>query len=267
MLKVGSRPWAAVAVLCIGLAAGLTGCGGDDEESAADVTAACDAHVGVVTGFNTVFSTIQLPDNGPPPPEFKGQLQAAYDANVAQPLATLVADAPDEVKDEIEEISRKTAQFRDEADPSILDDDFEKLTDKVDAYMQEHCAGVKATVEAVNYAYRGLPSTLPATTTLRIEFRNTADEAHEMLVLTRKPGVTETFDQILALPPDQIESKFDFVNAESANPGQTGYLIGTLPAGDYIFLCSFGKGTTDDNDPKQDQPHFTLGMKQEVKVA
>ena len=44
-------------------------------------------------------------------------------------------------------------------------------------------------------------------------------------------------------------------------------MVANLPAGDLVFLCSFGKGTTDDDDPKQDEPHFTLGMKQEVKVA
>ncbi|MEA2828960.1 MAG: hypothetical protein QOG43_3399 [Actinomycetota bacterium] len=266
-MNIGNRPWMVGVLVGVALAGGLTGCGGDDKDSA-DVSAACEAHVNVVAGFNTVFAGLpDVPPDGPPPPEFKTQLQSAYDANVATAIAALVADAPDEIKDETEEIARQTKQFRDEADPSVIDnDDFEKLTDTVDAYFQENCPGTKATVEAVNYAYQGLPPTLPAGT-VRIELKNTSDEAHEMLVLTRKPGVTETFDQLLGLPEDQIMAKVDFVNAESTNPGQTGYLVGAFPVGDYLFLCSFGKGTTDDNDPKQEQPHFTLGMKQEVKVA
>jgi hypothetical protein len=102
---------------------------------------------------------------------------------------------------------------------------------------------------------------------VRIEMENTADEAHEMVVLTRQPGVTESFDQLLALPEDQFEAKFAFIGAASADPGKTAYLVQKFGPGDYIFLCSFGKGTTDDDDPKPEEPHFNLGMKQEVKVA
>ncbi len=268
-MNVRSRPWAAaIAGLSIALAAGLTACGGDDDESAADITAACEAHAGVLAGFNTLFTTVpEPPEDGPPPPEFTPQLQSAYDANIATPLAALVAGAPDEIKDEVDEIALKVRQFRDNADPSAIDgDDFERLTGTVDAYLHENCTGAKATVKAVNYAYQGLPATLPAGT-VRIEMENTSDEAHEIVVLNRKPGVTETYDQILALPEDQLEAKLDFVDATSANPGETVYMVANLPAGDLVFLCSFGKGTTDDDDPKEAEPHFTLGMKQEVKVA
>ena len=267
-MNVRSRPWAAIAGLSIVLAAGLTACGGDDDDSAADITAACDGHAGMLAGFNTLFTTVpEPPEDGPPPPEFKGQLQSAYDANIATPLAALVAGAPDEIKDEVDEIALKIKRFRDDADPSAIDgEDFQRLTGTVDAYLHENCSGPKADVKAVNYAYEGLPATMPAGT-VRIELENTSDEAHEIVILNRKPGVTETYDQLLALPDDQAQAKLDFVDAASVDPDGTGYIVANLPAGDLVFLCSFGKGTTDDDEPKQEEPHFTLGMKQEVKVA
>jgi hypothetical protein len=267
-MNLRRRPLAAIAGLSIALAAGLTACGGDDDESAADVTAACEAHASVLAGFNTLFNTVpEPPEDGPPPPEFKGQLQSAYDADIAAPVAQLVSTAPDEIKDEVDEIALKVKQFRDDADPSAIDGDaFERLTGTVDGYLHENCPGPKADVVAVNYGYQGLPATLPAGT-VRIKLENTSDEAHEIVILNRKPGVTETYDQILALPQDQTDSKVDFIDATSTDPDGTGYIVANLPAGDLVFLCSFGKGTTDDDEPKEAEPHFTLGMKQEVKVA
>jgi uncharacterized cupredoxin-like copper-binding protein len=256
------------AVLTLVLATGLAACGGDDDEEAADLTAACQAQADTIAGFITMFVTLpEPPEGGPPPPELAGQIRDSFDANLARPLSALQAEAPDEIRDEVDEIALKARQFRDEGNPEAVQDEaFTSLTDTVDAYMQENCSGTKAKVEAINYAYRNLPSTL-ATGTVRIEMENTATEAHEMVVLNRKPGVTETYDQILALPFEQQETKVDFVNAASADPGKTAYLVATMPAGDYIFLCSFGKGTTDDDDVKDAEPHFTLGMRQEVKVA
>jgi hypothetical protein len=254
------------AVLTMVLVTGLAACG--DDEQSADLSTVCDAQADTVTGFVTMFVSLpEPPTSGPPPPELTAQVQAAYDANLATPLASLVANAPDEIKDEVDEIAANARQFRETADPSIVtNEDFTRLTDTVDAYMQENCTGTKATVEAIDYAYRDLPSTLAAGT-VRIEMTNSGNEAHEMVVLTRNPGVTETFDQILALPEDQLQSKVKFVNAASADPGKTAYLVAKLEPADYVFVCSYGKGTTDDDEVAQAEPHFTLGMRQQVKVA
>ncbi len=263
---VRSRPWNVAAVLSIALIAGLTACG-DDAESA-DIADACEAHGAMSVGYTKVLtSTPEPPDGAPPPAELVGQVQAAYDANVAGPLATLVGSAPDEVRDEVGEVATKSREFRATADRSVLlSSDYSDLIGTVDAYMHENCTGAKATVDAVNYAYEGLPATLPAGT-VRIEMENTSDEAHEMLVFSKNPGVTESFDQILELPDDQAETKVAFANAVSTDPGQTAYMVTALPVGDYLFICNYGKGTTDDDDPTTAEPHYTLGMKQEVKVA
>ncbi len=265
-MNVRRRRRAVVAVLSIALAAGLAACGDDSEN--ADIGDACDAHASVLAGFNTLFTTLPAPpDDGPPPSEYATALRSSYDANIAVPLASLVANAPDEIRDETEEVARKVRQFRDEADSSVIEgEDFERLTGTVDGYLFENCSGTKASVEATNYAYDGLPPTLPAGT-VRFELENTSDEAHEMVVVRRKPGVTETYDQLLALPGDQLRAKVDFVDTTSANPDETTFMVPALPVGDYLVVCTYGKGTTDDDEPTDDEPHFQLGMKQEVKVA
>ena len=96
---------------------------------------------------------------------------------------------------------------------------------------------------------------------------NTGDEAHDMVVFARQPGVTEPYDEMLALRRRAAAIELRLVDPTSTDPGGTGYLVADLTAGDHIVICTIGKGTTDAADPTGAEPHFTLGMRQEVRVG
>ena len=140
-------------------------------------------------------------------------------------------------------------------------------------------------VHAGDYAYKGVPGTLPAGET-RISFANDSEsEAHQMDLFRMNDGVKESFDQILAedevrqnqadqppAPDGQEPSaelapptapKMTFFAGTGAGPGQSAKmdLIGNLPAGRYAVVC-FLPASTDEAGA----PHYQKGMKAEFTV-
>ncbi len=116
-----------------------------------------------------------------------------------------------------------------------------------------------------DYKFSGLPDKLPAGV-VQLKLTNSGKEDHEMLVLRRKPGVTESFDQILALPREQGMQKTEAVTEVSASPGKTDATVGRLTPGQYVIVCTVSKGTMGDTHG-DGPPHFMLGMKKEVTVS
>ena len=145
-------------------------------------------------------------------------------------------------------------------------------------------------VHAVDYAYQGVPGTLPAGES-RFSFTNDSKaESHEMSLFRINDGVSESFDQILAQdeaqqnqdlgqgqgqqggqqgsqnpPADQSAPppKMTFFGGSGAGAGQSSKmdLIGNLPAGRYGMVC-FLPVANDDSGA----PHYKKGMKVEFTV-
>jgi uncharacterized cupredoxin-like copper-binding protein len=151
----------------------------------------------------------------------------------------------------------------------------------------EGAAGVVA-VHAVDYAYQGVPGTLPAGET-RFSFTNDSKaEGHEMSLFRINDGVSESFDQILAedearqnqqdqqggqggqqgsqKPPAEKAPpppKMTFFGGTGSAPGASAKmdLIGSLPAGKYGMVCFLPVA----ND-QSETPHYKKGMKAEFTV-
>jgi hypothetical protein len=145
-------------------------------------------------------------------------------------------------------------------------------------------------VHATDYAYKGVPGTLPTGET-RISFANDSKaEAHQMDIFRITDGVKESFEQILAEdeaqqakleeqeqeqqqaqqggqnpPAEQAPPpapKMAFFAGTGAGPGTAAKmdLIGSLPAGRYGVVCFL---------PATDEagtPHYKKGMKAEFTV-
>lgn len=141
-------------------------------------------------------------------------------------------------------------------------------------------AGASVTVVAVDYAFEGLPSSVPAGTTIALQ--NDGVEVHELLLARRNDGVTETWDELLALPDEEVITKVTIIGPLIADPGQAGVNVedggATLTVteeGAYIALCFVPQGMTalpDESaapDPAASfgPPHFVLGMRQEFTVT
>jgi uncharacterized cupredoxin-like copper-binding protein len=148
----------------------------------------------------------------------------------------------------------------------------------------------RVAVHAVDYGYKGVPSTLPAGET-RFSFTNDSQaESHEMTLFRINDGVNESFDQILAEDeaqqnkdqaaqpsggqqgggqnPPATQSpppapKMSFFASTGSAPGQSAKmdLIGNLPAGRYGMVCFLPVA----ND-EAGTPHYKKGMKAEFTV-
>ena len=146
-------------------------------------------------------------------------------------------------------------------------------------------------VHAADYAYAGLPKTLP-TGEVRFSFANDSEaESHEMTIFRINDGVSQSFDQILAedeaarskeqsqeaqaTQPDQEQGqpnqnqeqapappKMTFFASTGSAPGESAKmdLIGKLPPGRYGVVCFI---------PANDEAgtaHHKKGMKAEFTV-
>jgi len=218
-------------------------------------------------GFSELFSTIDGgPGNGPPSAAAIQQIQSTFPRVLAGPLDSVDKDAPEAIKSDVTAATAELRKFGTTGDGSVFDTpDFKARSLKIDNYFYDHCAGPKQAATAVEYKFNGLPEKLPAGV---VQFRltNSGKEEHEMLVLRRKPGVTESFDQILALPREQGMQKTEAVTEVSASPGKSDATVGRLTPGQYVVICTISKGTTGDKEG-DGPPHFTLGMKKEITVS
>ena len=78
--------------------------------------------------------------------------------------------------------------------------------------------GPVATVVATEYMFSGLPETVPAGTTFG--FDNQGTELHQFLVVQKNEGVTETWDELMALPEAEANTKVTFIGQLIAGPGK-----------------------------------------------
>lgn len=146
-------------------------------------------------------------------------------------------------------------------------------------------------VTGVEYAFQGLPTSLPAGTELG--FTNTGAEVHELVLLRVADDTTETLEELLAMEAEgrdpMEEGLVEFIGGEPLFAAPSTTAEGTLPLereGRYVALCFIPQGLTDmslleslgpDTDPADappevqalmaNPPHLALGMIQEFTVT
>jgi plastocyanin len=162
-------------------------------------------------------------------------------------------------------------------------------------------AGPTITVTGYEYAFGNLPVSVPAGTSLA--FTNTGAEVHELIVARKNDGVTESWDELIALPEEESLQKVTTLGPLFAAPGEPA-TIGIGPTGpgpmtaitleqegEYIALCAIPQGMTElpdfgaeaaatpdapaspdagaspESGAPQGPPHFVLGMRQEFTVT
>jgi uncharacterized cupredoxin-like copper-binding protein len=129
------------------------------------------------------------------------------------------------------------------------------------------------TVTAVEYAFQGAPATAAAGT--QFGMKNGGKELHELVLVRKNDGVTESWDALLQLPEDQALSKVTMVGQVMAEPGKDAE--GTVTAdkaGEYLMICFVPVGMTalpsgepdPSAEPPAGEPHFVKGMLHELTV-
>lgn len=216
-----------------------------------EVLAFCDTFVEVETAFG-----------GEPDPATIGGL-----------LDTLDASAPSEVAGAVGTMTTAARAVLESGDFALFEsDEFAAANDSVDEYMVEECGYETVSITARDYAFEGAPDSLDAGI-VAIEFGNNGSEFHEVAVLRKNDDVTESFEELLALPEEEAMAKATMVGIEFAEPGGSGTTFVDLSAGDYAFICFIPVGATPENLPALESgefeggpPHFTQGMIAEFTV-
>lgn len=129
------------------------------------------------------------------------------------------------------------------------------------------------TVTAVEYAFEGAPATAAVGT--QFGMKNSGKELHELVLVRKNDGVTESWDALLQLPDDQALSKVTLAGQVMAEPGKDAEGTVTADAaGEYLMICFVPVGMTalpseDPNssaEPPSGEPHFAKGMLHELTV-
>jgi hypothetical protein len=251
-----AKRWGAV-LLAVGLAGGLGACGDDDdddtaaedtsaesegEDDDAALVAACEAYVALPE---------QIPDDGPP-----------EDPEAAEALlADLEAGAPESVSGDVDTL---VTALRDAlgGNPEALTDEVFATYSSIGAGLVEECpADEIIEVDAVDYAFVGISETMPAGR-VNVRFTNTSDaEEHELVVVRRNEGTTESLEELMELPEEEVEAKITDIGFTFAPPGGEGAAFLELEPGEYIAACFIPVGGAEDGPP-----HASQGMVTEFTV-
>jgi hypothetical protein len=277
------RGLAAVAIVAL-IAAG---CGDDDSDSDSADEAAGDAAgtPGASTGSSggpdveAYCDAVLGLETAPPPdvdfetasPDEQAAALRTYTAETIQPLvAAAVAAAPDEIAAESDVASGAFAEMAESGDPSVMEQpDNVAAFDTLHAFDLESCGWTRQDVVATDHAFTGLPDELAAGP-VSFELGNDGTELHELQLFRRNDGVTEPVEELLALPEDQAMSRMTAVGSGAfAPPGESGYVVVDLEAGEYVALCFVPTGTTGEHQPPAPDapPHAVHGMFAEVSVG
>lgn len=249
----------------------VSGCTDDSEEANKDdtstasgataedagVTGACDAYTDIT------LAMAEAPD-GDPTAWFTDTIKLMADDLDA-------ADKPADIEGDLDTMIGTVRQVAQTGDPSAFEEPkFGEAQTKVDRYMFDNCEfDQKLEVSGKDYSFEGLSDELPPGRTA-IMFTNDGMEAHEIVVASKKDGVTESFGELLEMPEEEAMAKINMLGGAMApHEGDQAIMIADFEPGDYAALCFIPTGSTMANSDEPDgdgPPHFTQGMKTEFTV-
>ncbi len=192
-----------------------------------------------------------------------------------RPLADkIVAAAPEEVAPHVAVMAKALGEVEKSGDvaalgkPAVL-----KAQKAAHAFDLENCEWNEQSVTATEFAFEGMPSSLDSGT-VSFELENTGTEIHDMSIFRKQEGTTKPLLEILALPEADAEKELTFVTSQSAQPGESAYVIAELPPGDYALVCFLPSGSKPNLIEVAQKakrglvgiPHYLQGMTAEFTV-
>lgn len=242
-------------------ACGSDDSGGEDTQAAgtsasetADPAEFCDASV----ELETAFGMGPRVEETAPPEEQQAALEE-FGATVEPLLAEVEETAPEEVADDVTNSADTVRQALSSGDPSMLDaPEFQEADANIDEYMLAECGFEQLEATGVDYEYEGIPDSVPSGT-VGITFANEGEELHEIGLARINDGVTQSLEELLALPEEQLLTMVTPLGAAFANPGESDTVFMNLEPGRYAAVCFVPQGTTHDTEGSG-PPHAMLGM-------
>jgi hypothetical protein len=236
---------------------------GADEGASSDVDAYCEASLATETlpAPEIDFATATEEEIG-------AAYQAWAEENLRPAIDAALAVVPEEIGEEADLMSAAVDQMI-AGDPSATESpDFAAAQTSVHQYDLDNCGWTTQEVSAKDYAFEGLPDEVPAGVT-SFEFSNGGAEVHELILVKKNDGVTDSAEDLLALPEEESMAKVTMLGEPAfALPGESHYKVADLEPGDYVAVCFIPTGMTGvDGPPPDGPPHFTHGMFAEFTVA
>lgn len=247
----GSRPWVVGGASFV-LAGAIVGCGADDDSAdsstgatsaAADPAAFCEAAV-----------------------DAEATLSVGSRDDVETATLTAVEDsAPEDISDDVSTLTEKIREWLSTGDDTVFEQpEYIGASEAVDDYMLAECGYERFEATGVDYAYEGIPETLPSGV-VAITLSNDGEESHELSIVEISDDATESLEELLALPEDQIGQRITFAGAAFAEAGESDTAFVRLAPGRYGAICFTREGTTPEAEGSG-PPHFTRGMFAEIAV-
>ena len=269
-MRLGRR-CAAGMVLAGLIVAGLGACGGggDDDDSSSDTTeepTGTSAAEVDVTQFCQGFTAVDKAFFGLP--QDPSALDAFVEANITPYIEPTIANAPPELADGVQVMFDALQQALADSDFSAFGaPDYVAAQTEVYPQLAEVCDLGSLDAVAIDYTFEGIPATVPAGTTIvTLDNQTTAGEFHELTIARVNDGVTETAEQILALPEDEATARVMLQASASAEAGEIGGATINLVPGRYIYACFVPMGSIGAQQGTG-EPHYTAGMFGEFTVA
>lgn len=243
-------------MIAIGVMSLLLGaaCGDDDEDAATTTSTSGQAAAGNVREYCEASLAIET---APEPdidfeslsPEQQAQASKDYVRQTIRPLADrVVAVAPEAIRGDIAVLSRAVDEVGQTGDfeQAFGKPEVGAAEERVHDYDIANCRWTSQEVTGVDYAFQGIPQTIQGGV-VSFEFAVAADakEVHELVIVRKNPGVTESFEQLLQLPEEQAMAKTTSVGGvEPLPPGEDGYSVAKLEPGQYLAACFLPVGAT-----------------------
>lgn len=185
-----------------------------------------------------------------------------YAEDRLRPLTQAARDeAPEELVDEFEVFLDATSKMAETGDPADFGTQAaQDARKRIHAVDLDTCGWKRVQVTASEYEFGGLTPP-PASGRSSIELSNDGKEPHEIVLYRVNEGVTDTIEELLALPEDEVTKKVTQVGAAFAEPGDEDYGIVDLDPGRYGAVCFIPVGGGDEGTP-----HFSKGMFHEFVV-
>lgn len=252
------------ALLALAMTAGLAACGDDNDDGATgDRKPAATADAATTEAFcdAVVALDAQPLPGGPGQQPDAAAIRAAF-APMVDALETIETSAPETVTADVAVLLDATRKAATTGEMMPVDSpEIVGAQGKLHAAVGTECGFQNVEVRAADYRYTGIPGALAAGESY-FELSNGGSEFHELVVVRKKAGTTESFDELLRDPAAAF-SKVDFLGVTFAAPGQTSGITADLTPGDYLAICFIPVEAEGENG----SPHFLHGMKAEFTVG
>lgn len=252
-MNIPMRKRIAAALLLTALTGSIAACGDDDSDAVAAPTdsamaaEACDA----VVDLSAMYAGPDSDDAG------------AWATDTLLPIsATLSEHVDGDLQGDVSTLSEAFESIAETGDPSALDsEELNTAVGRIGEAAHQDCDFEKVDIEAFEYRYEGLPSEVPAGP-VSFALANEGVEEHEIVIFRRADGVSESLEELLAMPEDEVFSKIEFTGVAFGAPDTTAYTTVDLAPGTYFVVCFIPVGGGEEGPP-----HAMEGMTGTFVVA